>query len=113
MSMEERSKSHGAVTVFFLGLVVGICVALLFTTKKGRRILKTLTDQGLEKMSDVEKLLEDEAKTVKENVADIHVHAMPDIQKEIDEELGMQHDLPQTITITPKRFFKGIRKKLN
>ena len=43
---EERSKNSG----FFLGFVLGMAAALLLSTKKGRRILKVLLDQGLDKI---------------------------------------------------------------
>lgn len=42
---------------FLLGVLIGVAITLLFTTKKGRRILKTLTDEGMDKISKWEDIL--------------------------------------------------------
>jgi len=44
---------------FFVGLLVGVVLTLLLTTKKGRRMFKELTDEGMTKFSDFEKKLQD------------------------------------------------------
>lgn len=41
--MREKNSSGSS---FFAGFVMGVLVTLLFTTKKGRKILKTLTEEG-------------------------------------------------------------------
>lgn len=46
--MEREQKGHNN---FLLGLIVGSVLTLLFTTKKGRKILKTIVDEGLDKYS--------------------------------------------------------------
>ena len=42
---------------FVLGLVVGVLVTLMFTTKKGRQILRALTEEGLSRFTEVEDIL--------------------------------------------------------
>ena len=42
---------------FILGLIVGVIITLLLSTKKGREILKDLTDKGLNKFSDLQNAL--------------------------------------------------------
>lgn len=42
---------------FILGLVVGVLVTLMFTTKKGRQILRALTEEGLSRFTEVEDIL--------------------------------------------------------
>jgi gas vesicle protein len=55
--MENKNKNHDSGNGFLLGVVVGSIATLLFTTKKGRQILKELTDRGIESISELEKKL--------------------------------------------------------
>ena len=60
----QQQRSNNPLNGFVLGLIVGVLVTLLFTTKKGRQIVRTLTEEGLHKFSEVEDILhamEDEA----------------------------------------------------
>lgn len=75
--MENRQQQHGvSITGFLLGVLVGVLVTLLFTTKKGRMLLKTLTDEGLNKVSFLEDLLNET------NEEDIIEGEQADIAKE-------------------------------
>lgn len=47
---------------FLLGLIVGGAAVFLLGTKKGKYILKTLTEQGFEGLGEIAKDLENEAK---------------------------------------------------
>ncbi|MBA3723521.1 MAG: YtxH domain-containing protein [Candidatus Levybacteria bacterium] len=49
---KQQSNGNG----FILGLVVGIMIALLFTTKKGRAILRDVTEKGIDQLSKLENL---------------------------------------------------------
>ncbi len=44
---------------FLMGVIIGGVATLIFTTKKGREIVKDLADKGLEKYYEFEKKLED------------------------------------------------------
>ncbi len=48
--MREKNNPGSS---FFAGFVMGVLVTLLFTTKKGRKILKTLTDEGKEALEQI------------------------------------------------------------
>lgn len=50
-------NSGNSLHTFLLGVLIGVAITLLFTTKKGRRILKTLTDEGMDKISKWEDIL--------------------------------------------------------
>lgn len=56
---EARRQDHHSNSghAFLLGVVVGVAVTLLFTTKRGRKILKALTDEGMDKIGRWEKVL--------------------------------------------------------
>lgn len=54
--MHERHEqnSHQSSNGFLTGAIIGAVVTLLFTTKKGREIVKDLADRGVEKLSEFE-----------------------------------------------------------
>lgn len=53
----EHKQHHGN-GGFLLGILIGVAITLLFTTKRGRRVLKTLTDEGMDKIGSLEELFE-------------------------------------------------------
>lgn len=57
MSDQEQHSGHGHST-FISGILVGILLALLFTTKRGRKLLSIITDEGIGKFNKWEDLLE-------------------------------------------------------
>jgi gas vesicle protein len=50
---------------FLLGLVLGVLITLLFSTKRGRELLKEWTEKGINKLSDLETMIKEQ--TEKEN----------------------------------------------
>jgi len=54
--MQERNQHQNNGNGFLFGVIVGVLVTLLFTTKRGREILKEVTDKGIKKWSELEKL---------------------------------------------------------
>lgn len=53
--MEQReNKQHGGGNGFIFGVIVGVLVALLFTTKKGREILRDVSEKIITKLSSME-----------------------------------------------------------
>lgn len=58
--MEENQsyKHNGGGSGFWFGVIVGVVVTLLFTTKKGREIFRDLTEKGLDKFSDLQESLD-------------------------------------------------------
>src|SRR5258706_8128591 len=59
--MEHKNCNHhnGGGNGFIFGFFAGVLVTLLFSTKKGREILRLLTEKGIEKFSDIEGAFED------------------------------------------------------
>jgi hypothetical protein len=57
--MEQKNHNNNQGGGFLLGVIVGVIITLLFTTKRGREIVKELTEKGLEKFSDLEALLQE------------------------------------------------------
>ncbi len=58
--MEEKNNNHsGGGNGFLAGLIIGGVVTLLFTTKRGREIVKELTEKGLDKFTELEDSLKE------------------------------------------------------
>lgn len=53
----QRPQQSNASQAFIFGIIIGVALTLLLTTKKGRRILRTLTSEGMEKIERWEELL--------------------------------------------------------
>lgn len=52
--MDNPNNNNQNNNGFLLGLIIGGVATLLFTTKKGREIVKDLTEQGIERISDLQ-----------------------------------------------------------
>lgn len=81
--------SHG----FLLGVILGGGIVFLLGTDKGKKLLKTITEEGLEGIADLEDFVEDEASEYEEQV--------PQPSSEDNKET----------TSTTRRLFRGIPKK--
>lgn len=53
---QQQPKQQNGGNGFILGVIVGVMIALLFTTKKGRAILRDITEKGIDKLSSLEDL---------------------------------------------------------
>lgn len=70
--MDQKNNNHHEYNPgngFLMGLIVGGIATLLFTTKKGREIVKDLTEKGFERLEDLQDSIEEavEIEDVAEN----------------------------------------------
>jgi len=96
-----------------VGLILGFALALLFTTKRGRQMVKALTEEGLDSISELRRRMDtlevmiDEDEYVEEPKeapkAKNGVKSKEVVEEEIDDEEPTKKD-------SKRRFFKGIRK---
>jgi gas vesicle protein len=132
--MEEEKRHHhhshqnNAPQAFLFGIIIGAALALLFTTKKGRRILRTLTSEGMEKIERWEELLYKKApppvaevdaidemtvaseyvpSEVAKNESHPH-HVSQEAVKHSLKEQGVTSEPPKPSGV--RRFFKGAKK---
>jgi len=56
MEQQQPKQHSGHGNGFLFGVIVGVVITLLFSTKKGREILRDVSEKGIEKLSDLEKL---------------------------------------------------------
>jgi hypothetical protein len=54
----ERRTSGGSLNTFVMGILVGVALTLLLTTKKGRKLLKILIEEGSDRISKWEDMLQ-------------------------------------------------------
>ncbi len=57
--MEHKDRNHNHGNGFILGLIIGGVATVLFTTKKGREIVKEITEKGFEKIADLQEGIEE------------------------------------------------------
>lgn len=98
MEMENNNSNSGSkfINGFLLGALIGAGVVFLLGTKKGKKLLKAISEEGLGNISNI---LEEE------KVDDID---------DLDEDKEVEKVIPSE-EVRPKvrRFFRGIAKRLN
>lgn len=80
---------------FLVGVIVGAALVFLFATKKGRKIVKTLTEEGLEGVSGLQDLFEGDLDDMDEMEL---AEAEPQEPVEVQEKPS------------PRRFFRGTKR---
>lgn len=95
-----------------VGLILGFGLALLITTKKGRRMLKMLTEEGLDSVSELKKRLDNIEVVLDENDDEEEEYIVEEMAEDPDEELRNTKREEEGIKKSPrKRLFKGISRK--
>jgi len=119
--MEQKEKQGGGLSSgFLLGVVVGVIITLLLTTKRGKRILKLITEEGMSKLSNWEDLFHDaveeyQTKPAEPKLPPVDLSSAEDQEDEdtveaapLEEESEPKHVEKKEQPKTIKRFFKGI-----
>lgn len=120
----DNKKNSAGMNLFLFGVIVGVAATLLLTTKKGRKLLKVLTDEGADRLTKFEKMVKEM------EVEDEEYFSEDGSQDELDvdgddyvkEEKKAEHKVEKIevkatsskIDEAPtakKRLFRGIRKK--
>lgn len=98
---DHHKQSHG--NGFTLGMVIGGALVFLTTTEKGRRILKELSEKGLQAASNIKDLK--------------NLDSLEKVQEEMVESTPMstpEPTVPEKAEPRPSRvrkFFRGVKKK--
>ena len=116
----NHHSGNGFMSGLFWGLIIGAGLALLFSTKKGRKILKALTENGFEGIAELEDLIEDvtEESDYQEPVVSRKAKRVS-VEKEenipvSEEPSGNGQASTSTISkikSTGKRFFRGVPRR--
>lgn len=109
-SSASSVRSNNFFSGFLLGVLVGAAVVFLFGTKKGKKLLKAISEEGEGKISNILEKIEDtvdlEEETLEVSEDDRIKTAIP--KKEIIKKVVVQ-EKPKTA----RRFFRGISRHLN
>ncbi|MDE2588780.1 MAG: hypothetical protein KGL95_03855 [Patescibacteria group bacterium] len=88
---------------FFLGVIVGAALVFLLGTKKGKKLLKLLTESGIEGVSDLQEMI---AET---EDADDYEQEYTSGGEEIEHIMHVDQE-SKPIHRPLKRFFRGVKK---
>lgn len=137
MDQQQKLPQSNDSNGFFLGVIIGAFVTALFTTNKGKEILRDITDKSIESWDDVEKALEDmesddihdsptteyvtpeekkEIKYLAQNPEPaVAVEEAPEEKKEVTQpdkvEKKQQAPASEEKTIKGRRWFRGLKKR--
>lgn len=116
--MDNRRPANNTFNIFLLGIVIGVALTLLLTTKNGRKLLRLITEEGLQRLSEWEDRIisvEDEKIDDDDDFAlgeDYQYEGKDvDSKKEVDEQKQESSNSTINEQIKTRRFFKGIKKK--
>ena len=99
--MENNNKSNGNFfSGFLLGVLVGGFLVFLLGTKKGKKLLKAISEEGLDNLSGI---LEKEDKAV----------GLDEVYEEEEVAPKKHVIIERDIEEKPKRFFRGISRRVN
>ncbi len=113
--MNNNNSGGGFAHGVLLGFILGGGLVFLLGTSKGKKLLKTITEEGLEGIADLEDLVEDETETAeyKKPIRSAKRVEVPlDIEeKEGGEESAVAHAPIEKVISTTRRLFKGIPRR--
>src|SRR5258708_1314094 len=75
----NHNQHNGGGNGFLLGVIVGVLITLLFSTKRGRAILKEAMEKGFEKFANLEQLMRETEEEFEDEDAegDDYVQSVP------------------------------------
>lgn len=97
--MNNNGSRGGFFNGFLVGFILGAAVVFLLVTKKGKKLLKTLTEEGLDKVSNIEELLEE-----KDEESEVQKVIKP--KKHTNGESKIPTSAFKNIASTGRRFFR-------
>lgn len=120
--MEKTNNNGKFFNGFVCGLIIGAAITFLLVTKKGRKILKMISEEGLELtefFEEEEDVVPEKNKTKAKPIEKAQVQTaqteeqLESADEEIIEEVPFEQKEDRIIKITPSkpRFFRGIHKR--
>lgn len=103
MENHHNHHSNGFMNGFLFGAIIGAALVFFLFTDKGKKLLKTITEEGMEEFSNLKDLVEDEMNDEDEEYEDSPLPPVPH---------RSEHSRVEPLH-TPgkaKRFFRGIKR---
>lgn len=113
-SLVNSGRSNNFLSGFLVGLLVGAVIVFLLATKKGKKILKTISEEKLDDIADIFKDKDEALKSFSEPFSDKKIIVdRPQEKEDLMREEFVQR--VKSIQGKPKdrRFFRGIPRRLN
>jgi gas vesicle protein len=96
---------------FLLGCLVGTAVVFLLGTKKGKKLLKAISEEGIDNISDI---LERADKTLEADEFPDDEEGESSFTESAGKEVNqVKEEIVKSVRPKVKRFFRGISKKVN
>lgn len=109
MNNNESHQGGNFFQGFLFGAIVGGSIVFLLGTKKGKKLLKTITEEGMDNISNIGELVEDEIEEYEEEpVVTQGKQTVP--EEQVKQELPVHSHVGEKPTGV-KHLFKNIRKK--
>lgn len=108
--MDNNNGGNKFLNGFLLGALIGAGAVFLLSSKKGKKILKTLSEEGLDNISD---LLQEQEEVVENDEEDEKANSVNNSQQNQKEQNGgLDHNADQKEQKPfVRRFFRGISRK--
>lgn len=110
------NNTNGFLNGFLWGVIIGGSVVFLLGTEKGKKLLKTITEESLEGVEELEGLFEQQGEEEHDDTPS--VKEKPKTQETVKPKSQPNGEVKvpppsafKQITTTGRRFFKGISKK--
>jgi len=103
MNNDTNRSSGNFFSGFMIGALIGATVVFLLGTKKGKKILKAISEEGLDNISNIIEKVDKEINL--DEVYEEEKNVIPKKQAVLEETIEQK---PKT-----KRFFRGISRHLN
>lgn len=110
--MNNNNSNGSFVNGFLWGAIIGAGVVFLLGTKKGKKLLKTIKEEGLEGASGLRDLVEEYGTEEEYEEKDVAKKQKTDkLNGERKQEESPMSKIAQNLGGQAKRFFKGIPKR--
>lgn len=121
--MNNNTKGSGFLNGILIGILIGGGAALLFSTKRGRKLLKVITEEGWEGISGLEEIFEEVEDEYESNQPEQKVSHPTNNHSHASNEHASNGHAPEHIVtevvsqpvvrkpVTIRRFFRGVPKR--
>ena len=102
--MDKHDHHHGGGfgNGFLIGFIVGAAVIFFLFTKRGKELLKTITEEGIEGVEEFKELLD-------VDVAEEEYEEEP--KEKVERVIAKTEEVVAPLKKTAKRFFRGVPKR--
>ncbi len=113
MHDNDRPKSgSGFINGLLWGVAVGAGAAFLLGTPRGKKILSAIKDRGIESITEIQEMLEEEDALEEFEEASPHTKkSTEELSPELEDKEPEKASPLQQLTSTGRRFFRGSSRK--